>query len=46
MAFQSIENVAIRGISACVPKEREDNQDLPLFGSKEDADEPNFVNVR
>lgn len=31
MAFISIPNVAIRGISACVPSHVEENIDLPVF---------------
>lgn len=31
MAFLKIENVAIRGISACVPEHVEENIDLPVF---------------
>lgn len=31
MAFLSIPNIAIRGISACVPSKIEENLDLPLF---------------
>lgn len=31
MAFTKIENVAIRGISACVPKHIEENKDIPVF---------------
>ncbi len=38
MAFQIIRNVAIRGISACVPKLREDNKKLQLFNSQDEAD--------
>lgn len=32
MAFLSIPNITIRGISACVPSNIEENIDLPLFG--------------
>ena len=31
MAFQILKNVALRGISACVPKFTEDNKKIPLF---------------
>lgn len=31
MAFTKIENVAIRGVSACVPKHVEENIDIPVF---------------
>lgn len=31
MAFLKIHNVAIRGISACVPKNVEENKDLPFY---------------
>ena len=31
MAFLSIPNVAIRGIAACVPKNIEENLNLPVF---------------
>jgi len=34
MAFQAVQNVAIRGISACVPKFRENNRNLDLFGDQ------------
>lgn len=37
MAFHSIQKVAIRGISACVPKSRNDNKNLALFANKEEA---------
>jgi 3-oxoacyl-[acyl-carrier-protein] synthase III len=36
MAFQEIKNVLIKGISACVPKQVEDNLSLSLLGSAED----------
>jgi len=35
MAFLKIENVAIRGISACVPPKVEENRDLPFYGPGE-----------
>lgn len=35
MAFLKIENVAIRGISACVPQKVEENKDLPFYGPGE-----------
>ena len=35
MAFLKIENVAIRGISACVPPKVEENKDLPFYGPGE-----------
>ncbi len=38
MAFQLINNVAIRGIAACVPLQREDNKELQLFRDKEESD--------
>ncbi len=31
MAFLKIDNVAIRGVSACVPKHVEENKDIPVF---------------
>lgn len=37
MALQSISNVKISGISACVPKFKESNVNSPLFQSAEDA---------
>jgi 3-oxoacyl-[acyl-carrier-protein] synthase-3 len=37
MAFLEIKNVRIAGISACVPKEIEENLTLPLFDSIEEA---------
>jgi 3-oxoacyl-[acyl-carrier-protein] synthase-3 len=37
MAFLEIKNVRIAGISACVPKEVEENLTLPLFSSQEEA---------
>lgn len=35
MAFLKVNNVAIRGISACVPKNVEENRDLPFYGPGE-----------
>ncbi len=35
MAFTKIENVAVRGVSACVPKHIEENIDLPVFSEGE-----------
>lgn len=35
MAFLKYENVAIRGVSACVPKKVEDNLDLPFYAPGE-----------
>lgn len=35
MAFFKIENVAIRGISACVPPKVEENKDLPFYAPGE-----------
>lgn len=37
MAFNTIHNVAIRGISACVPKNVEENIGLPVFKEGEDV---------
>ena len=37
MAFQTIRNVTIRGISACVPSFREDNKKIPLFQNQEES---------
>jgi 3-oxoacyl-[acyl-carrier-protein] synthase-3 len=34
MAFFKIENVKISGVSACVPKQVEENKDFPLFDSE------------
>ncbi len=36
MAFQTIQNVKINGISACVPETIADNRNLELLGSRED----------
>lgn len=35
MAFLSIPNVAIRGISACVPPKVEENRDIPFYTAEE-----------
>ena len=35
MAFQIVKNVAIRGISGCVPKKVEENKDLPFYAPGE-----------
>lgn len=35
MAFLKIENVAIRGISACIPSNVEENKDYPFFAENE-----------
>lgn len=35
MAFIKVDNVAIRGISACVPKNVEENKDLPFYSADE-----------
>lgn len=35
MAFLKIENVAIRGVSACVPSKVEENKDLPFYAHGE-----------
>ncbi|MCL2218657.1 MAG: ketoacyl-ACP synthase III [Chitinispirillia bacterium] len=40
MAFFKVENVKVSGISACVPKQIEDNAQFPLF---DDKDLQNFV---
>lgn len=37
MAFLRVENVAIRGISACVPPKVEENRDIPFY-TQEEAD--------
>lgn len=39
MAFLKIPNVAIRGISACVPPNVEENRNLPFYASQEEADQ-------
>ena len=38
MAFIKIEKVAIRGISGCVPRNVEENSDMPFYSSKEEAE--------
>lgn len=38
MPFLKVDNVAIRGISACVPPKVEENIDLPIYATKEDAE--------
>ena len=35
MGFQHFNSVTVRGISACVPRNAEDNRNLPLLGSPE-----------
>ena len=35
MAFFSINNVAVRGISACVPPKVEENRDIPFYSPEE-----------
>lgn len=37
MAFHEIKDVAVRGISACVPSHKEDNKEISLFQSKEET---------
>lgn len=37
MAFLKINNIALRGISACVPKNIEENIFLPLYSSRDEA---------
>lgn len=39
MAFLKVPNVAIRGISACVPPKVEENRDLPFYATKDEADQ-------
>lgn len=39
MAFVKIDNVAIRGFSACVPPLIEENRDLPFYSSVEEAEQ-------
>ena len=39
MAFLKIENVVIRGISACVPPKVEENRLLPFYASAEEAEQ-------
>lgn len=38
MAFSKTEGVAIRGLSACVPRNFEENVNLPFYKNKEDAE--------
>lgn len=38
MAFLKIENVSIKGLSACVPSSVEENRDLPFFSTPEEAE--------
>ena len=37
MAFLKVDNVAIRGLSGCVPSQVEENITLPFYSSKEEA---------
>ena len=37
MAFYKTNNVLIKGISACVPVNKEDNKDLTLFADQHEA---------
>ena len=37
MGYQHIKNIEISGVSACVPRHIEDNRQLPLLGSPEQA---------
>lgn len=39
MAFLKIENVAIKGIAACVPPQIEENRLLPFYASEEEAEQ-------
>lgn len=39
MAFLKIENVAIKGISACVPSTVEENRALPFYATPEEAEQ-------
>lgn len=39
MAFLKVENVAIKGISACVPPKVEENRDLPFYSTLEEAEQ-------
>lgn len=39
MAFFKVENVSIKGISACVPSTVEENKDLPFYVSQEEAEQ-------
>lgn len=38
MPYLKVNNVAIRGISACVPPKVEENISLPIYATKEDAE--------
>jgi 3-oxoacyl-[acyl-carrier-protein] synthase-3 len=38
MAFLTVKNVALVGISACVPKQIQENKDFSAFSSKEEAE--------
>lgn len=39
MAFLKVNNVAIRGVSGCVPKNVEENKDMPFYSSVEEAEQ-------
>lgn len=39
MAFLKVENVAIKGIAACVPPKVEENRKLPFYASEEEAEQ-------
>ena len=39
MAFLKVENVSIKGISACVPSTVEENRDLPFYATPEEAEQ-------
>lgn len=39
MAYIKVENVAIRGISACVPPKVEENRELPFYATQEEAEQ-------
>lgn len=43
MAFLSVKNINIKGISACVPKYIEDNKTLMLFGHRDEAEK--FIEI-
>lgn len=38
MAYLTINNIKISGVAACVPKHVEENIDLPIFASREEAE--------
>ena len=38
MAYLTIKNIKISGMAACVPKRIEENIDLPIFASREEAE--------